>query len=140
MQLFLNGASISADMNDSLSRALVISLFTWRRADTGDDIDDEQSKQGWWGDTFSEIKGDRIGSKLWQLTRKTINQDVIKQAIEFTEQALNWMIEDNICSDIEVSAEKSDEDFNRLDVSIKLTTTNGEVKNYSIKDLLNVND
>ena len=68
MQLFLNGAQVSADMTDSLSRAVVISLFTWQRASQSDEVDNDQ-RMGWWGDTFAENKGDKIGSKLWLLLR-----------------------------------------------------------------------
>ena len=51
MQMFLNNSLVTADMNDGLSRAVVISLFTWRLADTGD-VYDGSNKYGWWGDTY----------------------------------------------------------------------------------------
>lgn len=56
MQMFLNNSLVTADMNDGLSRAVVISLFTWRRADTGD-VYDGSNKYGWWGDTYPVEQG-----------------------------------------------------------------------------------
>ena len=58
MKLFLNGRLVQADMQDSLTRAVIISLFSWRRADDSDDYDHELGKQGWWGDSLNE---DEIG-------------------------------------------------------------------------------
>ena len=45
MKLFLNGSLVQADMQDSLTRAVIISLFSWRRADDSDDYDHELGKQ-----------------------------------------------------------------------------------------------
>lgn len=136
MQLILNGAVVNADMQDSLSRAIVISLFSWKRADENDIYDKELGKQGWWGDS---LNNDKIGSKLWQLLRNKITSETIFQAEEMVFDALKWLIDDGICTDISVSVERDNDTPDRLNVSIILEQSGKQI-NYQIKDLLNGND
>ena len=136
MQLILNNAVVSADMQDTLSRAIVISLFSWRRADENDIYDQELGRQGWWGDSLNK---DKIGSKLWQLLRNKITSETIYQAEEMVFDALKWLIDDGICTDISVSVERDSNTPDRLNVSIILEQSGKQI-NYQIKDLLNGND
>lgn len=137
MQLFLNGAQVSADMTDSLSRAVVISLFTWQRASQSDEVDNDQ-RMGWWGDTFAENKGDKIGSKLWLLLRQKVTDETINRAQEYAFDALKWLIDDGICSDITVDVERDEDDPNRINLDVQLTTSTSNLT-YKIKDVLNGN-
>ena len=137
MQLFLNGAQVSADMTDSLSRAVVISLFTWQRASQSDEVDNDQ-RMGWWGDTFAENKGDKIGSKLWLLLRQKITEETLNRAQEYAYESLKWLIDDGICSDITVDVERDEDDPNRINLSVLLTTPTNQLT-YKVKDLLNGN-
>ncbi|MBJ5206016.1 phage GP46 family protein, partial [Salmonella enterica subsp. enterica serovar Agona] len=41
---------------DPLTRAVVISLFTWRRAEPDDNAD---VPMGWWGDTWPAVQNGR---------------------------------------------------------------------------------
>lgn len=136
MQLFLNGAVVTSDMADNLSRAVVISLFTWRRADDSDDYDHELGKQGWWGDSLNE---DEIGSKLWQLLRSKITSETLLRAQEMADDALQWLVEDGICTDVSVSVELDSNDPNRINLSVILEQEHGKTS-YEIKDILNGND
>lgn len=137
MQLFLNGAQVSADMTDSLSRAVVISLFTWQRANQSDEVDNDQ-RMGWWGDTFAENKGDKIGSKLWLLLRQKITEETLNRAQEYAYESLKWLIDDGICSDITVDVERDEDDPNRINLDVQLTTSTSNLT-YKIKDALNGN-
>lgn len=131
MQMFLNNSLVTADMNDGLSRAVVISLFTWRRADTGD-VYDGSNKYGWWGDTYPVEPGDKIGSKLWQLLRRKLTDDVIAEVEELSRDSLQWMIDDGICSNVDVSVERSE--INRVNISVVLTV-DGKQTSYKFKEV-----
>lgn len=68
MILYVNGIRKDATASlDFLTRAVVISLFTWRRAER-----DDRTPQpyGWWGDTWPAVQNDRIGSRLYLLKRR----------------------------------------------------------------------
>ncbi len=131
MQMFLNNSLVTADMNDSLSRAVVISLFTWRLADTGD-VYDGSNKYGWWGDTYPVEPGDKIGSKLWQLLRRKLTDDVIAEVEDVSRDSLQWMIDDGICSNVDVSVERSE--INRVNISVVLTV-DGKQTSYKFKEV-----
>ena len=131
MQMFLNNSLVTADMNDGLSRAVVISLFTWRRADTGD-VYDGSNKYGWWGDTYPVQQGGKIGSKLWQLLRRKLTDDVIAEVEEVSRDSLQWMIDDGICSNVDVSVERSE--INRVNISVVLTV-DGKQTSYKFKEV-----
>ena len=63
---------------EGLGTAVLISLFTDRRADPDDNIDNPDDKKGWWGD-LAPNKGDKIGSKLWQFDRSKTDQNTINR-------------------------------------------------------------
>lgn len=58
-----NREPVPAD--SSLARAVVISLFTWRRAGESDVVDGLE-RMGWWGDAFPSVPNDKIvrGSEI----------------------------------------------------------------------------
>lgn len=98
------GSSLADD--DPLIRAVIISLFTWRRANTGDRVDG--ARYGWWGDGAAAITGDRIGSRLWLLSREKLLPETFNRAREYASEALQWLIDDKVASSVMVSAEPYD--------------------------------
>ena len=88
-----------------LDRAIVISLFTWRRALPSDPVDDTDL-QGWWGDSFPPVADDRIGSRLWLLRRRTLVDSAVRDAITYAREALAWLVEDGHLISYEVEAER----------------------------------
>lgn len=104
--IVIDGRTLSLGMtpDDPLVRAVIISLFTWRRANP-DDVT-EGRKMGWWGDTTSDVTGDRIGSRLWLLAREKILPATLNRAREYAREALDWMIEDGLASRVEIVVER----------------------------------
>lgn len=90
--------------DDGLETAVIISLFTDRRAEIDDQISGD-NRRGWWGDLLTEVEGDRIGSRLWLLAREKQLPNVLSKAREYAEEALQWLIEDGIASAVGVEAE-----------------------------------
>lgn len=89
-----------------LETAVILSLFTDRRAEDGDALPGgSDDKRGWWGDTYAEVAGDRFGSRLWLLSREKQTQSVLVRAKRYAEEALAWLIEDGIARAVNVSAE-----------------------------------
>lgn len=102
----IDGVMVNTGMaqEDPLIRAVIVSLFTWRRANS-DDVTEGQ-KMGWWGDLTAEVANDRIGSRLWLLSREKMLPATLNRAREYAQEALAWMIEDGLASRIEVQAER----------------------------------
>ena len=96
--------SVSADGTDvtrPLDTAVILSLFCDARARVGDDILEGTGKRGWWAESYFE-EPDRWGSDLWQsLTRKATGAE-LTTVRRSAERALEWMIVDGICRQIDV--------------------------------------
>lgn len=94
------------ETDEGLETAVIISLFTDRRADPDDVLPDNSGdRRGWWGDTYPEIEGDRIGSRLWLLHREKQRNVVLVRAREYARESLQWLIEDGVAHSVEVIAE-----------------------------------
>ena len=87
-----------------LRNAVLISLFTDARVDAEEIPTGDTDPRGWFGDLVSGDKTDKIGSKLWLLKRKKQTDDIPGLAEEYCEEALGWMIDDNIAKSVQASA------------------------------------
>ncbi|MEE1922909.1 phage GP46 family protein [Pseudomonas sp. 148P] len=115
-------------------RAAVISLLSWRRADAGDVLDDAQ-RYGWWGDSFPSLADDRIGSRLWQLRRRSLTAETERDAIAFAREALAWMLDDGRVSAVTVTAARG---VNRLDLVVVLSMRDGTAIDVQLDNLWQV--
>jgi phage gp46-like protein len=91
--------------DDGLETAVAISLFTDRRAEPDDALPAGDDRRGWWGDALAEVEGDRIGSRLWLLSREKQLVRVLPKAREYALEALQWLIEDGVALAVDVAAE-----------------------------------
>lgn len=114
---------LGMDAADPLVRAVLVSLFTWRRANPDDALPGDQ-RQGWWGDSFPTVPNDRIGSRLWLLSRAKLLPETVNRAREYAEEALRWLVEDGVASRVEVQAERRGLDGLALAVSVFKTGGN----------------
>jgi phage gp46-like protein len=116
-----------------LESAVRISLFSDRRANDDDELLDSNNldKRGWWGDLVSpEVEEDKIGSRLWLLGRaKTTTENLVK-AKEYSEEALLWMIEDRVVSDIIIDTERNNYTNGAwLVIKVQIVKINGDILN-----------
>ena len=89
---------------DTLRTAVLVSIFTDRRASLDELPVGEVDRRGWWGDALAEVDGDQIGSKLWLLRREKETREVLSRAEGYVRDALAWMIEDEVATSIETEA------------------------------------
>lgn len=100
---------------DPLVRAVLLSLFTWRRAEV-DDVQPGESRLGWCGDTLAPVTGDRFGSRLWLLARENVTAKTMQRARDYAAEALQWLIDDGVATTIETEAER----FGRNGIALKV--------------------
>lgn len=113
---------ISNTVEAGLIRAVMISLYTWRRAATDDPVDDEEL-YGWWGDSYPAVADDRIGSRLWLLRRVKLTEATQGDAEFYADEALRWLLDDGHVINIEIVSEKVD--ISRLNLGVTLTILGG---------------
>ena len=87
---------------NDLYTSVIISLFTNRRNDDPT-LKPNSYRGGWWGDGYSS---QLIGSKLYLLYRaKKINdQQILNQAINYSDEALAWLIANGIAKTVVATA------------------------------------
>ena len=103
--LVLSGFDLERD--DGLETAVIISLFTDRRA-SNEQIPVELPQddlRGYWGDISNATPSDQTGSLLWLLAREKQLPQVLSRAQQYCREALDWMVEDLVATSVEVTAQ-----------------------------------
>ena len=117
-----------------LETSIIISLFTDRLAEKDDPIESDD-RRGWWGDSFSRVEGDRIGSRLWELAREKQTIHTLNRAQEFCQEALAWIVEDGIAESVEVECEWIM--LGILRIKIEVTESSLEVEKFQFNFVWN---
>lgn len=132
----MNGHDLRAD--DGLHTAVVISLFTDRRAHDDDVLPDGgDNRRGWFGDAWPDVDGDQIGSRLWLLSREKQTQEVLNRAREYADEALQWLIEDGVAKTVKV--ETSIVRTGILGIFVEITRPDGTVAPYRFEKFWSAN-
>jgi phage gp46-like protein len=115
--LTLDGSGAARDLlgDDGLLTAVIISLFTDRRANADDPLPDERvgvpsDMRGWWGDFVPEEDAPyaerALGSRLWLLSREKDMDVVIARAQRYAEEAVEWLLRARRVTRITVAASR----------------------------------
>lgn len=122
--VLIHAPSASVETATDIENAITLSLFTWRRALPDDRLPDfTDDRRGWFGDALAEVEGDRIGSRLWLLSREKLTTETIARAREYAREALQWMIDDKIATRVDVDAER--QGIDRLDLVVTIHRSDG---------------
>lgn len=126
LTVVIDGKTINPGLDSAqpLVRAVIVSLFTWRRANPDDELPADM-RMGWWGDTFATVANDRIGSRLWLLSRSTLTPETVARAKEYAEEALQWLIDDGVAARVDVQAER--QGLQTLALGVRLYKSDGLV-------------
>ncbi|WP_314188544.1 phage GP46 family protein [Yersinia massiliensis] len=121
-------------LDDSLSTAVIISLFTDRRALDSDELPagPNTDKRGWWGDAFQSRP---MGSRLWLLAREKQMTSVLIRAKTYADEALVWLIDEQHVRRVQVIATAPRQGV--LHLAITLTLPNGSTIPLSFNTTLN---
>ena len=89
----------------ALHTAILISLFTWRRAEPYDVLPGSNDPQGWWGDAIDlEDDETKLGSRLWLLYRGLLNDQTARTAEDYCYEALQPLIDQGAVAKFVVNA------------------------------------
>lgn len=131
MIIVVNGSEQDATWpTDPLTRSVIVSLFSWRKAEADDNPSQDN---GWWGDSFPTTQNDRIGSRLYLLSREKLTNKTALKAREYISQALQWLVDDGVVVRVDVTAERTG--ISTLSASIVISQRDGNRATYSFNDL-----
>ncbi len=114
-------------LTDGLDTALYLSVFAEKRA-SDTQVTVPILRRGHFTNEFSLIDNYQIGSLLWLYIDQAKNTDQNLSLIEGTvNEGLQWMLDDNIVSNIEVAGSK---ELGGVDLEINLTNKSQDDSNY----------
>jgi phage gp46-like protein len=113
--LGIAGTDLATD--DGLETAVIVSLFTDRRAPDDVVVPDGQ-RRGWFGDAFGADPTDQIGSLLWLLAREKRTALTLQRARDYAHEALAWLVTDGVAREVVVQAQYVGNDQMQLLVEI----------------------
>lgn len=85
-------------IEEGLDTAITMSILCEKRDET---IDVPENRGGWWGNTVQTIEGYEQGSFVWTKYQSAIDNEIIEDIDTFVRDGLQWLIDDQIASDIE---------------------------------------
>jgi phage gp46-like protein len=91
------------DHINSLDSAIEISLLCDARAPEVFPV--PELRNGWLGNTASDIRDRQLGSLLWLLSQKRLTQTTLNETVDYTNKALAWIVEDKLAKNIDVFGE-----------------------------------
>ena len=106
-ELEINGdiSVLSMYADDELTRAVIISLFSWARARDDDQVEGSR-RFGFWGDTYDDA-GQETGSRLWLMSRSKILPDTVERCRKYAQKALPWPVHEGVADSVHVQAERN---------------------------------
>jgi phage gp46-like protein len=105
MDLAIDEDADDVTTDEGLRTAVLLSLFTDRRAEDGDPLPDGgDDRRGWWADALN-ADGDRMGMRLWLRDRGKALPDVASDVQRDAPEALRWLVEDGVAQSVDVSAD-----------------------------------
>ena len=98
---FKIGPNGDIETEDQLDTAILVSLFTDRRASSAEVVK-PQYRRGWIGDL--ETPADLYGSMLWLFEQSRLTGSVAAKIGSFGKLALDWMVRDGIATEVSARA------------------------------------
>lgn len=112
---------------DGFETSIIMSLLTDGRASPSE-VAEPYNRRGFIGDEFFQNENFRHGSKLWLLEQSRNTSDTRNAAVNYAEQALQWMVNDGHL--ISVSARGSLR-VEGIELSITGTALAGNTESFS---------
>ncbi len=137
-QFDINAAGYDLSTDSGLRSVVIVSLFSDRRANADDTIPDGTTNlRGSWLDTYPELSGHLIGSRLWLLSREKELPEVLPRTKLYAEEALQWLIERGVANAVEVTPEWVASRRGVLGLHVLITLPDGsnysDVFNYTLE-------
>jgi phage gp46-like protein len=101
----VDGNKLGLRAEHALHTSILLSLFTWRRAEPYDELPAGTDPKGWWGDTIDlDDKETRLGSRLWLLIRAPLNEETRRRAEDYAYEALQPLVDQGAVAEFVVKA------------------------------------
>lgn len=118
-----------AALTQGLASAIFVSLFSDRRA-RSDEVASPMLRRGWIGNLVSDVPGDNFGSGLWLYEQSRLTQEVAAAVAGEARNALQWMVDDELCSSLSVTVTK-DQAARSIMLNVTINLNQGGVSQHA---------
>lgn len=115
---------------DGYDTAIWISIFTDAEADSSQ-VPTPEYRRGWLGNTVSIIPDRQLGGYLWLVDQRKLVQKTLNDAIDYVKKSLQWMVEDNICTEVVVTGAIVPR--YGIELNVNIISTQGIISTKNIK-------
>lgn len=109
--------------------ALLVSLLTDARASSTQVVLPER-RRGWLGNIVSTVANRQLGSLLWLVDQRRLNQTTLNDTIDHVRNALNWLQDDNLVTNLEVTGSLIP--LQGIQIYVTITALNGDTESHYI--------
>lgn len=96
------------ETDDGLTTTILTSIFTDARADESE-VSVTLDRRGWLGNLNFPTEGRQLGSLIWLSSNMRRTTGNLNKVIDYYKKCLNWLLEDEIAKDIQVTGALSPE-------------------------------
>ncbi len=111
---------------DSLDAAIIVSLFTDRRAEPHE-VQKPQLRRGWIGDL--ETPDDLWGTTLWLLEQARLTSKAATLAKDSAKAGLDWLVRDGIAISVTTRAFVDDQ---KMQLAVDITKPNSKTESFLV--------
>lgn len=113
LDLVLSPAGLVRD--ESVGTTLLVSLLSDARARDEDlALVGTGGRRGWWADA----EGDRFGSRLWLLERRSLTEATLRDAGAMAGEALDWLVDEGVAARVSAQASRLSNDAIGIEITI----------------------
>ena len=128
----VNDANHVIGTGHPLISEVVTTLFTDAAQEPGDPVPESVPLRGWWGDSYHTTTDGSVGSKLWQLP--WIRSPSVRElyAVQWAEDAMQWLINTQRVASISATAAHRSVDWLDLRVILRVDKDTAHTLLFSI--------
>lgn len=118
------------EVDNTFDINIIMSLFVDARADQSE-LPEPLRRRGFWGDLILYKNEDNItlGSKLWLISGRN-TEDSLNRAIDFSRKSLQWLIDKNYVTTINVDGSRS---INGIILNINFIVQDNSISEFNFK-------
>lgn len=122
----LNLDTQQLESNEDLLTSITISLLADRLALPSDELPTlfSDDRRGWWGDPYlikDQNVGQRLGSRLWLLTRSKTSENLLPLAKNYAAEALAWLTDHKIAASVDIKTYFYSNDVSKLGIDVTVS-------------------
>lgn len=110
------GDLVEPDEGSDFETAVILSVACDASAQPDDPV---QERRGYWGDAYARVRGDVVGSRLWELGEAIDTDDSLQRAEQYAKECFRWGLEDKTIESVTATGLRVADGRIAVDITVK---------------------